>query len=391
MRQAAKAGSFQEASADLQELAEVDISPTHLHRLTERVGSEWAQTRDAEVRAFREGKLPRDYNKAPACCAVMLDAGTYQTRAADSGRGVTAPGWRQTKVACLQTYRLSRHSSDPQPKPPEKFLDRQQVKRLSQQMNRRGGGGATAAGQATAKPKPKPERRPSRRPRRRLVKTVVATTRDNEEFGWQVAAEVHRRGLDRATKKACVGDGASAVWSVYQTHLAGAGFVAILDFVHLLVHLYAAAQASGGAGTDQAWTLYVQWLSWAWAGKTALLLGALRLASQKRGRPPKEAREDDPRVVLDAATRYVENNHERMHYPRYRKEGLPISSAPVESTIKQINRRVKGTEKFWLSEGAEAVLQVRAAYLSEDDRADRLWRRPRPPGRCVGSGRLGRQ
>lgn len=389
MRQAAKATSFKEASDDLHELADLSISSTHLHRLTERVGSEWARTRDTEVRAFREGKLPRDYKKAPACCAVMLDAGTYQTRASDCGRGVTEPGWRHSKVACLQTYRLSQHQSDPQPVPPEKFLDRQQVKRLSQQMKARGKVGATAADQATAKPKPK--RRSSRQQRRRLVKTVVATTRDHEEFGWQVAAEVHRRGLDRATKKACVGDGASVVWSVYQTHLAGAGFVAILDFVHLLVHLYAAAQASGGAGTDQAWELYVQWLSWAWAGKVALLLGALRLASQKRGQPPADAREDDPRVVLSDTVRYVENNRERMKYPHYRKEGLPISSAPVESTIKQINRRVKGTEKFWYSEGAEAVLQVRAAYLSEDERAEKFWRRPRPPGRCVGSGRLGRQ
>jgi hypothetical protein len=67
---------------------------------------------------------------------------------------------------------------------------------------------------------------------------------------------------------------------------------------------------------------------------------------------------------------------------------LPISSAPVESTIKQINRRVKGSEKFWLSEGAEALLQVRAAYLSEDDRARTYWARPRPYARAVGGGRL---
>ena len=68
-----------------------------------------------------------------------------------------------------------------------------------------------------------------------------------------------------------------------------------------------------------------------------------------------------------------------------------VISAPVESVIKQLNRRVKGTEKFWLRGGLEAVLQVRAAYLSEDDRARRYWQRPRPRGRAVGSKRLGRQ
>ncbi len=80
-----------------------------------------------------------------------------------------------------------------------------------------------------------------------------------------------------------------------------------------------------------------------------------------------------------------------MDYPTYRRQGLPITSAPVESLIKQVNRRVKGSEKFWLRGGVEGVLQVRAAYLSEDGRADRHWARPRPRGRAVGSGRLGRR
>jgi hypothetical protein len=86
----------------------------------------------------------------------------------------------------------------------------------------------------------------------------------------------------------------------------------------------------------------------------------------------------------------VENNRNKMDYPRYRKLGLPISSAPVESAIKQMNRRVKGSEKFWLEEGGEALLQVRAAHLSEDGRAERYWAQPRPHGRAVGANRLGR-
>ena len=99
-----------------------------------------------------------------------------------------------------------------------------------------------------------------------------------------------------------------------------------------------------------------------------------------------EAHEDlKEDVGIDAG--YVENNLTRMDYPRYRKLGLPISSAPVESVIKQFNRRVKGTEKFWLKSGAEAVLQVRAAYLSQDGRVERLWARPRPHYRAVGRNR----
>lgn len=39
------------------------------------------------------------------------------------------------------------------------------------------------------------------------------------------------------------------------------------------------------------------------------------------------------------------NNCARMDYPEYRRLSLPISRALVESTIKQLTRRVKGREK----------------------------------------------
>jgi hypothetical protein len=60
----------------------------------------------------------------------------------------------------------------------------------------------------------------------------------------------------------------------------------------------------------------------------------------------------------------------------------------VESTIKQVNRRIKASDKFWLKGGAEAVLQVRAACLSQGERARRLWDQPRPYARSVGAKRF---
>ena len=84
------------------------------------------------------------------------------------------------------------------------------------------------------------------------------------------------------------------------------------------------------------------------------------------------------------------NSRGRMKYPDYRRLGLPVSSAPAGSATKQLNRRVKGGEKFWLRGGAEALLQVRAAYLSDEERVERYGGRPRPYARAVGNGRLGR-
>jgi hypothetical protein len=62
-----------------------------------------------------------------------------------------------------------------------------------------------------------------------------------------------------------------------------------------------------------------------------------------------------------------------------RRLGLPISSAAVEIPIKQINRRMQGTEQFWLQGGAEgaargagSVLVHPAEARARDEKADML-------------------
>ena len=100
----------------------------------------------------------------------------------------------------------------------------------------------------------------------------------------------------------------------------------------------------GGQGQHAAWALYESWLRLAWSGQVAALLRSLKAAGGRVGQPPAGAKEDDRRKVVWEAVGYVTNNRDKMDYPRYRKLGLPISSARVESTIKQMNRRVKGRE-----------------------------------------------
>lgn len=389
VRQGAKT-SFQEASGDLRALAGVAVSPTHVCRLSERIGREWAAERAKDVQAFQEGTLACDYAEAPKVAAVMLDGGRVQTRAEDNGRGVAEPGWQETKVACCLTLSSAQRQSDPQPEPPAKFLDPPRVARLVAEFKARG----RASASSTQPPAEEPGRRPTKKKKKRAglarkrVRTVVATMANSETFGWQMAAEVQRRGLDRAQRKACVCDGQKYNWTLFELHLLPWGFVGILDFLHLLAYLYGAAQASQKGDAAAAWQQYEQWLRWAWSGKTKALLGGLRATAKRLGAPRKGAREDDPRQIVAEALGYVENNQGRMDYPRYRQLGLPISSAPVESVIKQVNRRIKGSEKFWLAGGAESVLELRAAYLSEDGRAERYWSRPRPYARAAGGGRL---
>ena len=60
-----------------------------------------------------------------------------------------------------------------------------------------------------------------------------------------------------------------------------------------------------------------------------------------------------------------------------------MTSSLVESLVGEFNARVKGAGKFWnRPDGAEAILQVRAALRSEDDRLTRYFaQRPGSPYR----------
>jgi len=378
--------SFQVAADALERLAEFAISARHVERVTERLGRERAAARDQAAAAMQARKLHAAYKQAPAVAVVMLDAGKAQFRQEDAGPGVHQPHWGDTKVACLQTYRAVDYLQDPQPQPPAAFVDPVRVERLCREMEqvRGSGGAATSKDKPAEKPPVKKKRKKHHRRQRpaRLVRTVVASTAAVESFGWMVSAEAMHRKMYAAQQRAVVGDGGNWIEPLGQLHFAG--WLQILDFLHLLVHLFAAARLAYAGNAKAAWQLYERMLRDAWAGKVQTVIDTLQ-AQVTRLCAAASVGKDACRVV-ELALAYVEKNRERMDYPRYRQLGLPVSSSLVESLIKQINHRVKGTEQFWNHGGLEAVLQVRAAYLSQDGRAEAFYQH-RQRGPAVGRNR----
>ena len=65
-----------------------------------------------------------------------------------------------------------------------------------------------------------------------------------------------------------------------------------------------------------------------------------------------------------------------MDYPDYQRRGLPVNSSHMESALKQINQRVKGSKKFWTTAGGEALLQLRADQISDTQPLQLFWTRP---------------
>ena len=172
-----------------------------------------------------------------------------------------------------------------------------------------------------------------------------------------------------------MGDGLAWNWSIWKQHFPD--FTPILDFLHVLSYRFLAAKAVHDVASD-AWAQDLVWMRGAWQGEVAQVLEELHAWQTRRGEPPEGAAENDPRTLLQKTITYLENNRGRMKYPEDRREGLPVTTAWRESLVKEMNYRVKGTEMFWNDpEGAEALLQVRAAALCDDERLAKHLRRAR--------------
>lgn len=351
--------SYAVASKVLQCVGELPISSRHVNKLADKFGDELAAARNRQAESYLTQRLPRQPRRVepiPQLACVEVDGGRMQTRTAEQGPGVHAAHWRETKNAGFFRMKTTSHPEDPQAELPRCFADRQQMSRLLPGL---------AEASAGAEPLPEAPASENWRPEV-LYRTCVSSLCNSESFGLMMAAEADARGFFTAERRAFLGDGLAYNWTIQREHFGS--FTPIVDFIHPVERLYAAARAvRDDAG--EAWLEYVRWAKKVWQGQLGDVIAELVQSSQQLGPPPPEADEADSRRVLAETLTYLRNNASRMDYPSYRQQGLPVTSALIESLVKEINYRVKGSEKFW-NDGpsGEAILQLRAALLSDDDR-----------------------
>lgn len=431
--------SYQQAENDLDQLAERDVSAKQVRRVCQRIGAERVAERDAAVAAYQalplvERKSAPVGVTAPAVAAVMVDGGRVQiferSHGVDSApspahaepvvdparvvatatTATTVPGpepaanghvsaaasasaapapvaaveeedeerrgrfWREDKIGLLLTLHSAESATDPCPLIPKTFLHPTRIAKLVRDLKKRAPPPEEAA-QPTDDPDAGAEalRDPQARWRPPEVQTkqVVASRRSWAEFGPMMAAAAWERGFFAAQRRGFVGDGAENNWTVHR--LLFSSFVPILDFIHALSYVFASAMAD--RGFKDGWAVYEQWIQWVWSGEVERVIAALAVRQAELGAPATDEPAGSPRAVVARALTYLQNNQERMRYAEYRRLGLPITSSYVESAVKQINYRVKGTEKFWNEGGAEAQLQLRADYLSDGELMTNFWQR----------------
>jgi hypothetical protein len=398
--------SFAEGSTLLEQLADLAVSAKQVERVCRRIGGERVAQRDAEVAAFQALPLVEKF-QAPAgveaadLAVVMADGGRLQIldRAAPSAvepppvaaapaatspaatadeaweQEKTPPGhWREDKVGLLLTMKSAVSATDPCPELPDAFVDAARIPELVRELSRqvkRPEEQTEVAVEAEAA-EPAAALAAAYQPPQVVQRQVLASRQRWPSFAPIVAAAAWAWGFQAAARKAFVGDGSANHWRLQRRFFGS--FVAILDFIHALSYVYAAATA--GRSRAAGWVCYREWIGWVWQGQVCRVIAALRERQSELGLPEEpDEPETSPRQVVARTLTYLTNQQDKMHYDEYRRQGLPITSSLIESVVKQVNRRVKGTEKFWSEEGAEALLQLRADYLSDGQPLEAFWQR----------------
>jgi hypothetical protein len=377
-------GSYQMAEDAARQLAEQNISAGRIRRQVQLVGDARVVEREQAVAEFKAIDLPSrrrgsSHQEAPQVAVVMMDGGRYQRRDNFAARGQSQPRatkdgstthWRETKVGCLLSMTSDVHQQDPCAQIPAAFAHASVVQELAKISGNTGSGasceagaddsasGAAASLSDAAVVPYKPPKLKSR--------DVLASGQSSDEFGWQLEARARKLNFPAAQRQAFVADGAKTNWRIQQEHFPDA--TPIADLVHALSYAWSASKIDEGEVT------YQKWAQWIWQGDVAEVIEHLQTLQSLHGKPPEDG-QSDVRHHVDRALTYFQNNASHMNYPAYRQQGLPITSAHIESTVKLINRRIKGTEKFWGRETSEGVLQLRADYLSDSNPMAGFWRR----------------
>ena len=190
--------------------------------------------------------------------------------------------------------------------------------------------------------------------------TYVSHLGGPEELGKKLWAEAERRHWASSVDTQVVADAAAWIWNLVQDHFYDSQQV--VDWFHAVEHLSKAAVLMHGEGTEAS----KRWLN---ERKNTLFQGhADQIAEQIN-----QASKDHPAqadAMREQAT-YFENHKRRMNYLELRADGWLIGSGMVESGGKQYKNRFAGPGMRWSRQGAENLLPVRTAIMS--NRFNKRW------------------
>ena len=171
-----------------------------------------------------------------------------------------------------------------------------------------------------------------------------------------VAEEMERRDPSAAKTRIALTDGERALQIQVERTL---NVTLILDLIHALEKLWKAAYVFHAEGSLEADL-------WVLDRTLRILLGDVgQVVKGIRQSITKRALAGAKRKTLEGVANYLYRNRARMRYDEYLARGWPIASGPVEGACKNlIKDRMERSGMRWTEQMAEAIVQLRAIYLS---------------------------
>jgi hypothetical protein len=303
---------FERAEEILSRVGQIGISDSSIWRRAQEGGERFREVLEAETeKANRVGKWPEGVS--------------HQQRAAKGRMGsamdgtmihIREEGWKELKVGCVFNVEVGPMRDDRTDK---------------------------AKKQAHA-----------------VENSYVAHLGGPEIFGQKMWAEADRRHWEQARATEVLGDGARWIWNLAEEHFYDSH--QLVDWYHGTEHLAVAAGLIKGEETPAAAEWYEDQKETLFRGRALRVARTLESEAQQS---PAEAE------ALQREAGYFQKNWQRMNYQVMREEGWAIGSGMVESGAKQFKARMAGPGMRWSRSGAENLIPIRKAILS--DRFDDLW------------------
>ncbi len=201
------------------------------------------------------------------------------------------------------------------------------------------------------------------KPQNKMVRAEMTRMEGDQESNGKDRAfaaaseEIARRNPGGSKRVAVVMDGEKALWKRVLQLFPLAVF--ILDLYHVIEHLWGAAHAFFGEGTEEAREFVDKQLRAILEGRVGYVIGSMKQMSTKH------SLRGSKKEKVDSVVTYFNNNRRCMKYDEYLAEGLPIGSGVAEGTCRHLVKdRMEQTGMRWRLEGAQAMLDLRATYIN---------------------------
>ena len=299
--------SFEEGSALLRELADVEVHAKQVERVAEQLGAEITEQEQHSTEPLSERP------SAPTLYLGMDGTGVPMRSTELRGRAGKQPeGSAKTREVKLCTV-WSAESRDEEGCP----------------VRDEGSVSYSAAIESAA---------------------TLDTDRELAEFTRRVEREATRRCCREATRLVVIGDGASWIWSVAQELFPQA--MQIVDRFHVKERLSKLAKSLYGETSEEA----KQWAQRRYKQLDEGRWKSLLVAIFRHALHSKAARD---------CLQYLRRNRQRMRYPEFHAQGLCTSSGVVEAGCKGVvGTRLKRGGMHWTVRGANAIIALRCCKLS---------------------------